>query len=81
MLNILGLGPVRNYTKRLFSNSEELLPTAHPKIKQVKYQLLDWEKISHYVDIFSQMYATHENEDKFRNVLTEMVPEFNVTNN
>ena len=72
-----GLRPGEKLYEELFYDSEELYPTAHAKIRQAKYQTLEWEKMLSYVNIFEQMCAASasSNED-FRRVLTKMVPEY-----
>lgn len=69
----VGLRPGEKLYEELFYDIEELLPTSHIKIKQAKYQTLEWEKISNYISSFTQMCAACEDEQKIGDVLREMI--------
>ena len=66
--------------EELFYNSEELFPTAHIKIRQAKYQTLEWEKIAAYITSFNEMCAAYESDGEFKKVLLQMVPEYTQAN-
>ncbi len=75
-IDYIGLRPGEKLYEELFYNSEELLPTAHVKIRQAKYQMIDWEEIAHNVDRLSQMCDAEGDEGKFKELLLKMVPEY-----
>ena len=75
----IGLRPGEKLYEELFYNCEELLPTAHVKIKQAKYQTLPWDEISSYVAHFDQMCGSYEEEGKFKELLLKIVPEYQST--
>ncbi|HBS52159.1 MAG TPA: polysaccharide biosynthesis protein [Coxiellaceae bacterium] len=75
----IGLRPGEKLYEELFYNCEELLPTAHVKIKQAKYQTLPWDEISSYVAHFDQMCGSYEEEGKFKELLLKIVPEYKST--
>jgi FlaA1/EpsC-like NDP-sugar epimerase len=75
-IKYIGLRPGEKLYEELFLSSEDLLPTAHVKIRKARYQVLDWEIISNYVDRFNQMFSTNESEEKFKELLLQMVPEY-----
>lgn len=77
-----GLRPGEKLYEELFYDSEMLHPTAHIKIRQAKYQILEWEKMLAYVNIFDQMCSSNVNSNEdFGRLLTEMVPEYKQTIN
>lgn len=77
-----GLRPGEKLYEELFYDSEMLSPTAHVKIRQAKYQTLEWEKMLTYVNIFDQMCSSSiNNNEDFGRMLAEMVPEYKQTNN
>jgi len=77
-LNItyVGLRPGEKLYEELFYSSEELLPTSHAKIKHSKYRLLDWDKIYRYIKSFEQICMDDVDEDKIKELLLEIVPEY-----
>jgi FlaA1/EpsC-like NDP-sugar epimerase len=71
-----GLRPGEKLYEELFYGSEELFPTTHIKIRQAKYQTLEWEKIAAYIKSFSEMCAIDNSDEEFKKVLLQMVPEY-----
>jgi len=82
-LNItyIGLRPGEKLYEELFYDSEELLPTSHVKIKQSKYQLLDWDKIYKQVKLFNQICADNGDDAEIIALLLEIVPEYQSSSN
>ena len=79
-ISYIGLRPGEKLYEELFYNFEELSPTAHVKIKQAKFQILDWDKISTCITKFTQICsACDSNDDEFRVLLLQMVPEYKQT--
>ena len=77
----IGLRPGEKLYEELFYNSEELSPTVHEKIRQAKYQVLEWEKVSVYINKLNEMVASdNSSEDDFKEILLEMVPEYRQAN-
>jgi FlaA1/EpsC-like NDP-sugar epimerase len=72
----IGLRPGEKLYEELFYKSEELSPTTHIKIKQAKFQALEWEQISSHIERFSGICASDGNEEKIRKILLQMVPEY-----
>jgi FlaA1/EpsC-like NDP-sugar epimerase len=75
-ITYIGLRPGEKLYEELFYSSEELLPTGHVKIRQARYQLLDWQEIAYYIEQFEQMCAANEEEMEFKKLLLKMVPEY-----
>ncbi|CAL7962994.1 Capsular polysaccharide biosynthesis protein CapD [Gammaproteobacteria bacterium] len=71
-----GLRPGEKLYEELFYSSEELFPTTHIKIRQAKYQTLEWEKIFTYITSFNEMCAAYESEEEFKKILLQIVPEY-----
>lgn len=71
-----GLRPGEKLYEELFYKSEELFPTSHIKIRQAKYQTLEWEKIVAYIANFNAMCVADQSEEEFKKILLQMVPEY-----
>lgn len=71
-----GLRPGEKLYEELFYDSEELFPTTHIKIRQAKYQMLEWERVSSYLKSFEEMSGSYSSDVEFKKVLLQMVPEY-----
>jgi len=75
-IKYIGLRPGEKLYEELFYSFEELIPTDHMKIRQAKYQAVELGKISACIDNLGKLYNTNEGEEKFIELLLEMVPEY-----
>jgi len=75
-IEYIGLRPGEKLYEELFYKHEELMPTAHAKINRAKYKILQWEKLAVYMARLEQMCLGCEDEEKFKELLLEMVPEY-----
>lgn len=71
-----GLRPGEKLYEELFYDSENLLPTSHVKIRHAEYSSSDWKDIMFYIDTFKKMCISNEGEEKFKQMLLKMVPEY-----
>jgi len=75
-IKYIGLRPGEKLYEELFYDVEELLPTAHVKIKQSKYRSLEWDKVLQYVNKFGDMCDSDVDDDGIKGFLLKMVPEY-----
>ncbi|MDR1012291.1 MAG: polysaccharide biosynthesis protein [Coxiellaceae bacterium] len=75
-IKYIGLRSGEKLYEELFYNSEELLSTSHVKIKHAKYQVLDRKITPHHIDRLQAMFDANESEEKFKELLIQMVPEY-----
>ena len=75
-ISYIGLRPGEKLYEELFYSSEDLSATSHEKIKQAKYQMLEWKKISTYITSFNKICAVDGGEEEVRKLLLQMVPEY-----
>jgi FlaA1/EpsC-like NDP-sugar epimerase len=70
-----GLREGEKLFEELLTNSENSVPTHHPKILKAKVNDSDFERISNYLDIMSDL-VTDKNELKVVALMKDIVPEY-----
>jgi len=75
-ISYIGLRPGEKLYEELFYKHEELTPTTHIKIKKAKYKIPEWKKIPVYTNRLEKMCLACKDEEEFRKLLLEIVPEY-----
>ena len=75
-ISYIGLRSGEKLYEELFYKHEELTPTAHIKIKKAKHKISDWKKIPVYINRLEKICLACEDEEEFRKLLLEIVPEY-----
>jgi FlaA1/EpsC-like NDP-sugar epimerase len=76
-ITYIGLRPGEKLYEELFYKNEELSPTKHIKIRKAKYEVSKWKNILSYITRLEQMCLACEDDKKFQEALSEIVPEYN----
>ncbi len=74
-----GLRPGEKLYEELLNDTENTLPTHHPKIKRARVAKINYEKVNRFIDELSEI-ILDKDEFKLVNKMKEIVPEF-VSNN
>ncbi|NRA73962.1 MAG: polysaccharide biosynthesis protein [Rickettsiales bacterium] len=75
-VSYIGLRAGEKLYEELFYKYEDLMKTSHVKIRQANYKVHEWKEVAMYVSKLEKMCLSCDSEEKFKKILSEIVPEY-----